>query len=161
MYSSQIFWTVSLHKSSPVLQSFQGYSLQVFFKYFTATITCLLPSGPFIMIYYHNTSSCLWEELHVKLIHSALPNLHLLIESPPRKHQNNAWNLFKVKNKDTRTKSLASFWCLYCKLWTYFTPFSSVYIVAHFDHTFDCGGKDLLFSVLFLKNYIIFNKGEC
>ena len=36
------------------------------------------------------------------------------------------WNLFKVNYRDTRTASLTSFWCLYCKLWTYFTPFSSV-----------------------------------
>ena len=35
------------------------------------------------------------------------------------------WNMFKVNNKNTRT----SFWCFYCWLWTYFTPFSSVSIV--------------------------------
>ena len=34
--------------------------------------------------------------------------------------------MFKVNNKDTRTKSLASFWCLYCLGWTYFTPCFSV-----------------------------------
>ena len=34
--------------------------------------------------------------------------------------------MFKVKNKDTRTTSMVSFWCLYCSLWTYFTPRSSV-----------------------------------
>ena len=33
------------------------------------------------------------------------------------------WNVFKVTNKNTRTT-----W-FYCKLWTYFTPFSSVSIV--------------------------------
>ena len=37
--------------------------------------------------------------------------------------------MFKVNNKDTRTTSMASFWYLYCKLLTYFTPCSSVSIV--------------------------------
>ena len=41
------------------------------------------------------------------------------------------WNLFKVNskrhqndfnNEDTRTTSITSFQCLYCWLWTYFTP---------------------------------------
>ena len=39
------------------------------------------------------------------------------------------WNLFNVTNKDTRTMSLMSFWCLYCKLWTYFIHCSGVSIV--------------------------------
>ena len=39
--------------------------------------------------------------------------------------------MFKVNNKDTRTTSLTSFWCLYCLLWTYFTPFCSASIVDH------------------------------
>ena len=38
------------------------------------------------------------------------------------------WNMFKVYNKN-RTTSSTSFWWFYCKLWTYFTPFSSVFIV--------------------------------
>ena len=37
--------------------------------------------------------------------------------------------MFKVNNKDTRTTPVASFWCLYCQLWTYFIPCSSVCIV--------------------------------
>ena len=37
--------------------------------------------------------------------------------------------MFKVNNKDTRVTSLTSFWCLYCYLWTCFTPFSSVFTV--------------------------------
>ena len=41
--------------------------------------------------------------------------------------------MFKVNNKDTRTTPLASFWCLYCQLWTYFTSSSSVSIV-NFEH---------------------------
>ena len=31
--------------------------------------------------------------------------------------------MFKINNKDTRTTSQMSFWCLYCQLWTYLTPF--------------------------------------
>ena len=34
--------------------------------------------------------------------------------------------MFKVNNKNTRTKSMTSFWCFYCHLRTYFTSFSSV-----------------------------------
>ena len=37
--------------------------------------------------------------------------------------------MFKVSNKDTTTTPMASFWYLYCWLWTYFIPFSSVSIV--------------------------------
>ena len=38
-------------------------------------------------------------------------------------------NMVKVNNKSTRTTPLTSFWCFYFLLSTYFTPFSSVYIV--------------------------------
>ena len=41
--------------------------------------------------------------------------------------------MFKVSNKDTRTTPLASFWCLSCQLWIYFTPCSSVSNV-NFEH---------------------------
>ena len=37
--------------------------------------------------------------------------------------------MFKANNKDTTTRPSALFWCLYCYLWTYFTPCSSVSIV--------------------------------
>ena len=37
--------------------------------------------------------------------------------------------MFKVTNKNTRRTSLTLFWCFYCWLWTYFTSFSSVFIV--------------------------------
>ena len=37
--------------------------------------------------------------------------------------------MFKVNNKDTKTTPMASFWCLYRLLWTYFTSYSSVSIV--------------------------------
>ena len=45
---------------------------------------------------------------------------------------NYMFNMFKVNNKDTGTTLLSSFWCLYCQLGTYFTPFFSVSIV-NFD----------------------------
>ena len=43
------------------------------------------------------------------------------------------WNMFKINTKDTRTTPMASFWCLYCWLWTYFTPCSRVSI-PNFAH---------------------------
>ena len=42
----------------------------------------------------------------------------------------------QVNNKDTRTTPMKSFWCLYCYLWRYFTPCSSVSIVD-FEHVND------------------------
>ena len=42
----------------------------------------------------------------------------------------------QVNNKDTRTTPMKSFWCLYCYLWRYFTPGSSVSIVD-FEHVND------------------------
>ena len=36
--------------------------------------------------------------------------------------------MFKVNNKNTRATSMMSFWCLYCKLWTYFITCSIVFI---------------------------------
>ena len=49
-----------------------------------------------------------------------------LVQNEQRKHQNNALNLFKVNNKDTRMKSLTS---LYCYLWTDFIRCSGYFIV--------------------------------
>ena len=40
------------------------------------------------------------------------------------------WNLFKINNKNTRTTSGRSFWCLYCWFWKYFTGRSGVFIIA-------------------------------
>ena len=51
--------------------------------------------------------------------------------------------MFKVNNKDTRVTSLTSFWCLYCYLWTCFTPFSSVFTV-NFEQVNMCCRNQLL-----------------
>ena len=56
------------------------------------------------------------------------------------------WNMFKINNSDTRTRPLASFWRLYCYLWTHFAPCSSVFI-ANFEHVMPDGlhgTKDLV-----------------
>ena len=39
------------------------------------------------------------------------------------------WNMFKFNNKNTRTLSLTSFWCFIVNFWSYFTPFSCIFIV--------------------------------
>ena len=41
--------------------------------------------------------------------------------------------MFKVNNKDTGATPLALFLCLYCQLWTYFTPCSS-FPNVNFEH---------------------------
>ena len=56
-----------------------------------------------------------------------LPGLYLLVQSQRWKHQSNVWNLIKFNNKDTRTTSVRSFWCLSCSLQIYFTHCSGVY----------------------------------
>ena len=50
---------------------------------------------------------------------------YLLVQSQQWKHQNNVWNLFKVNNKDARTRS----WYLYCSLWSDFIHCSAIFIV--------------------------------
>ena len=40
------------------------------------------------------------------------------------------WNMFKVSNKYT---CHASFWCLFCWFWIYFTPYCSISVV-NFEH---------------------------
>ena len=57
------------------------------------------------------------------------PSRHLLIQSQQRKYQNNVWNLFNVNNKDIRTTSLTSFWCLYWYLEEISHNCSGVFIV--------------------------------
>ena len=76
--------------------------------------------------------------------------------------------LLKVNNRYTRTKCeicskltikmpLASFWYLYCQLWTYFTPCSSVSIV-NFEHVIVgwCITMMKLTYVVFLTNLFHF-----
>ena len=64
----------------------------------------------------------------IKLSFYAFPKRHLLVQSQQWNHQKNNWNLFKIKNTDTRTMSMTSFWCLYCQLWTDFTHCSDIFI---------------------------------
>ena len=58
-----------------------------------------------------------------------IPSWHLLVQSQQRKHQNNAWNMFNVDNKDIRMISLILFWYLYHWLWTDFKHCSNVSVV--------------------------------
>ena len=54
-------------------------------------------------------------------------NIYLFkVNNKKKKNEKKKWNMFKICNKDTRTTVLASFCCLYCKLWTNFSTFSSV-----------------------------------
>ena len=46
-----------------------------------------------------------------------------------RNSRKKVWIMLEAINKNTRTMSITSFWCFYCKLWTYFVPFSNVSIV--------------------------------
>ena len=41
------------------------------------------------------------------------PSGHLFVQSQQWKYQTNVWNLFKINNEGTRTRSMISFWCLY------------------------------------------------
>ena len=57
----------------------------------------------------------------MNLISNKILALHLRILIQANIYLKKAWNMFKANNKNTRTTSSTSFWCLYCKLWTYFT----------------------------------------
>ena len=43
------------------------------------------------------------------------------------------WHMFRVNNKNIRTTSLTSFWCVYCRLWTYFIPFCTYFTPSIVD----------------------------
>ena len=59
-------------------------------------------------------------EIYLKIV--------LLLETFPA-----SINLFRVSNKNTRVTSVASFWCFYCELWTYFTPLFSSDSIVDFE----------------------------
>ena len=46
----------------------------------------------------------------------------------------------KANNKDPKTTSITTFWCLYCYFWIYFTLFVSV-SMADFDQVNICWGR--------------------
>ena len=58
------------------------------------------------------------------------PSRHLLAQSEQWKHQNNVRNLSKVNNKNYRTASMKSFWCIFylllsfCRFYKLFLYFS-------------------------------------
>ena len=58
-----------------------------------------------------------------------LPIQHLLVKCQQWNHQIKVWNLLKVDNKDTKTSSLTSFWCLYCYLWIDFTLCFVIFVI--------------------------------
>ena len=60
---------------------------------------------------------------------SNIPRRYLLVQSQQWKLQNNMQRLFKGNNKDTRTKSVTLFLCLYCKSLNLFIHCSSISIV--------------------------------
>ena len=50
-----------------------------------------------------------------------LPSRHLLVQIQQSKQQNNVWSLFKVNDKDIRTKSMMSLLCIYYQIFKDFT----------------------------------------
>ena len=62
------------------------------------------------------------------------------------------WNMFKVNNKNTKATPMASVWCLYWELWTYFTPCSSVFIV-NFENVI--ADWDLIYNIAWYILFII------
>ena len=58
---------------------------------------------------------CFWiVNLWNQSVSTKVIDRYLLVQNQQWKYQKNVWNLFKVNSKDTRTMSLASFWCIYC-----------------------------------------------
>ena len=65
------------------------------------------------------------------------------------------WNLFKANNKDTRTVSMSSVWCLYCQLWTYFKISFNVFLLT-LNRPKSIGVFSLLHFLLSLKGCFCF-----
>ena len=61
--------------------------------------------------------------------------------------------MFRINNEDIRTTSISSFWYLYCYLWSYFIPFSSISIV-HFEQVKVCW--EVTFWMYWVQRYCIF-----
>ena len=59
-------------------------------------------------------------------IRQILPASIYLFKVSNRNIGEKMWNTFKFNSKNARTRSLTSFYCFCCWLWTCFTPFSSV-----------------------------------
>ena len=74
-------------------------------------VSFLLMKVCLITIYNNESQVSLFK--HLALI---FPSRHLFVQNQQYKHQSNVSNMFKVNNKDTRTISMTSFWCLYCCL---------------------------------------------
>ena len=74
-------------------------------------------------------------QLYVKMLGISTTNIKLF--NVNNKTPEKLWNMLKGNNKDTRTTSLTSFCCLYCKLWKYLT-FSSSVAIVDFEHITVC-----------------------
>ena len=76
-----------------------------------------------ILTYSSNAKSrCFWHTVFLK----PQGQIRVILQSKfLRSYPANIY-LFKVNNKNTRKTPVTSFWCFYCQLWTYFTPFSGV-----------------------------------
>ena len=94
----------------------------------------------------------------LKLFHNYLSKIQqrtkinriYLVKVTNRNTRIKVWNMFKVNNKNTKTTPMASFWCFYWELWTYFTPCSSVFIV-NFENVI--ADWDLIYNIAW---YILF-----
>ena len=72
-----------------------------------------------------DSSQILSKKCHHKFTGDYIAGIYLF--KVKSKHKSNVWNLFKVKNEDTRATSMTLFWYIY-KLWTIFNYCSSVSI---------------------------------
>ena len=63
------------------------------------------------------------------------PSKYLPVQSQQQKHFKKLQNILRANKKDTRKRSLMSFCCLYCKLWTCFTTSLKVFLVD-LEHVF-------------------------
>ena len=104
-----------------------------------------------------SVSSGIWH-FRGKLGRSRMPSqLLLFLESPASIY------LLKVSNRNIRTrceicsklpvKPLESFWCLYCWLWKYVTPCSSIFII-NFEHVIACWELPKILSISSFKKPI-------
>ena len=77
---------------------------------------------------------------------------HLLVQNQLCK-QKDVKDLFKGSIKDTRTTSMMSFWCLYCKLWTIFAYCSDFSIINLEEVNASCDIINIILNTLVSKAY--------
>ena len=67
--------------------------------------------------------------VYIKILNLTINPANNYLFKVNNRNRKTLWDMFKDNNKDIRTTSVTSFWCIYCWSWTCFGPFCSFSIV--------------------------------